>query len=545
MSSHGRHVASSLIVFALVSALGVASALGRGDTLHTQAHGAHKQASLRSHHRAPRHRRHRDTHRHHRRLHARRSSTACASVVTTAPSAMGANCAALIARHDQGQASPPPSNNSLPGISGSAIVGESLTASNGSWTGAHPIRYTYQWQRAGINIPSATTPSYMLVSADIGERIDVIVTASNPSGSQSATSPSTLAVIEETATGATQPSSGAESPPPPAESQLPPEDSQPQPLEGPTTSPTSPTEPELDTTNPALPNGPEVNAAPTGPPEPAGGWHVAFADGFGAKLGYAAREDNDWFLNKEEPANTYQPGLNSNELEVFNSSADRVGPDGLELLETYAPDVGGTGKNYVGGIVTTAAHATGQQPFSWKSGGPTTWAFECVAKWPHNTGEADPGWWSDATVNGVENEIDFFEGFGWGNTWHAVKEWSAAMPTVVGLNFQTVYGIEKNFGFDPTAGFHRYTTTLTPNGSKTVVAEYVDGVFRGSYEVSYPANRKTFTHLVLSYALREFPEGFHEGTRAFVIRSVAVYQDGAHAGQEIEGGGIAPGTVLR
>jgi hypothetical protein len=335
---------------------------------------------------------------------------------------------------------------------------------------------------------------------------------------------------------ATSPATAIGSAPPRREVVATPPESGPPATEEPTTASIEPAPTPLEA---------QVDPAPTGPPAPTGGWHIAFADAFGAKLGYGPGEDDFWFLNKEEPANTYQSGLNSNELQVFNSSADETGPEGLQLLETYTPDAGGTGKNYVGGLVTTAAHASGQRPFSWKSGGASTWAFECVCKWPYNTGEADPGWWSDATVHGQENEIDFFEGFGWGKTWHEVKDWSAAMPTVVGINDHTVYGIEKAFGFDPTAAFHRYTTTLTPNGPKTVIAQYVDGRFRGGYEVEYPANRKTFTHLVLSYALREFSENFKSGTRAFDIRSVAVYQDAAHAGEETEGGGIAPGTTIK
>ncbi len=41
-----------------------------------------------------------------------------------------------------------PSNASLPLIAGSPIVGNTLASSTGSWGGAVPISYAYQWQSA-------------------------------------------------------------------------------------------------------------------------------------------------------------------------------------------------------------------------------------------------------------------------------------------------------------------------------------------------------------------------------------------------------------
>lgn len=50
-------------------------------------------------------------------------------------------------------------------------------------------------------------------------------------------------------------------------------------------------------------------------------------------------------------------------------------------------------------------------------------------------------------------------------------------------------------------------------------------------------------HLVLTHALRVSTH--LTGSSSFVIRSAAVYEDAAHRGQDVEGGGVAPGTVLR
>ena len=81
-----------------------------------------------------------------------------------------------------------PVNTTRPSISGSAVEGNQLTASNGSWNGATPTSYTYQWQRcdtsgAGCrNITDATSQTYSAASLDVGNTLRVIVTATNASG---------------------------------------------------------------------------------------------------------------------------------------------------------------------------------------------------------------------------------------------------------------------------------------------------------------------------------------------------------------------------
>jgi hypothetical protein len=85
----------------------------------------------------------------------------------------------------------PPLNSSVPTISGLSRVGDTLTATSGSWTGSGPMTYTYQWQRCEsscANIPGAVTAEYKLASADAGARVDVVVTATNGAGSATASS---------------------------------------------------------------------------------------------------------------------------------------------------------------------------------------------------------------------------------------------------------------------------------------------------------------------------------------------------------------------
>jgi hypothetical protein len=94
--------------------------------------------------------------------------------------------------------SAPPLNTRLPGISGTPRLAATLVSDNGAWNPA-ATSYTYQWQRGDAtngyqNISGATHSSYTLVAADIGETIRVIVSATNPDGSPSATSAPTAAV---------------------------------------------------------------------------------------------------------------------------------------------------------------------------------------------------------------------------------------------------------------------------------------------------------------------------------------------------------------
>jgi len=78
-----------------------------------------------------------------------------------------------------------PVNTTRPSISGSAVEGNTLTASNGSWNGSTPITYTYQWVRcdatgAGCHdISDATSQTYTPTSLDVGNTLRAMVTASN------------------------------------------------------------------------------------------------------------------------------------------------------------------------------------------------------------------------------------------------------------------------------------------------------------------------------------------------------------------------------
>ena len=93
----------------------------------------------------------------------------------------------------------PPANSTLPAISGTVAQGQALTTSNGSWTN-NPSSFAYKWEDCNSSgasctiISGATSNTYILTTADVGDTIRAIVTATNPGGSGSATSAQTAAV---------------------------------------------------------------------------------------------------------------------------------------------------------------------------------------------------------------------------------------------------------------------------------------------------------------------------------------------------------------
>ena len=92
-------------------------------------------------------------------------------------------------------ATSPPRNTVRPTISGTARQGELLTADPGSWSGTQPMTFTYQWRRCDTNgascsnIVGATSKTYTVSSADVGNALRVRVRATNSARSATAISP--------------------------------------------------------------------------------------------------------------------------------------------------------------------------------------------------------------------------------------------------------------------------------------------------------------------------------------------------------------------
>ncbi|WP_406871616.1 hypothetical protein WHT83_14950 [Aminobacter sp. P9b] len=95
----------------------------------------------------------------------------------------------------QGGAPVAPANTVAPSITGTAQVGQTLTAANGTWTGREAPSLVRAWKANGVAIPGATAATYVPVVGDVGKTITVTVTATNWKGSASATSAATAAVI--------------------------------------------------------------------------------------------------------------------------------------------------------------------------------------------------------------------------------------------------------------------------------------------------------------------------------------------------------------
>ena len=93
-----------------------------------------------------------------------------------------------------------PVDETPPAVTGAPVRGQTLSTTNGIWTGTSPQAYSYQWQdcdSAGNNctaISGASGSSYTLAASDVGYTIRARVTASNQAGSASAGSVQTAPV---------------------------------------------------------------------------------------------------------------------------------------------------------------------------------------------------------------------------------------------------------------------------------------------------------------------------------------------------------------
>ena len=89
-----------------------------------------------------------------------------------------------------------PVNIALPKVSGTPLVGQTLTAEEGTWVGTPPISYAYQWYACSLlsgcePIAGETEQTHAVGLGEFGDSFEVEVTATNAQGSASAISEQT------------------------------------------------------------------------------------------------------------------------------------------------------------------------------------------------------------------------------------------------------------------------------------------------------------------------------------------------------------------
>lgn len=96
------------------------------------------------------------------------------------------------------------SNTALPRVSGTARVGSKLTGTGGSWSPSSASLH-YQWRAAGVDIPGATSTSFVLTPAQLGKRIRMQVKATRSGVTKRRSSTRTAVVQPAAITPATPP----------------------------------------------------------------------------------------------------------------------------------------------------------------------------------------------------------------------------------------------------------------------------------------------------------------------------------------------------
>lgn len=256
-------------------------------------------------------------------------------------------------------------------------------------------------------------------------------------------------------------------------------------------------------------------------PAPAAGtpvnWRLVYGDAFaGPSL------DSTWVKGGPKSQGCCN---NGNEIAAETPDKARVSEAGLELLCSHEAR---EGKAYDCGGVETSH-------FNWKPGGGQTWAFQVVMRLPARDGGEDPGWWS--TDHSWTDELDYLEGWEWGHVEYfaGIPVWKAVTPNVVEVSHES-YALKSEIP-NPEEGLHTYTTVVKANNE---AEEWIDGTHR--WNVAAPSRMNVpWMHLILTHALRQATT---LSESVFLIRSVSVYEDAAHVGQNVEGGGVAPGTVV-
>jgi hypothetical protein len=263
---------------------------------------------------------------------------------------------------------------------------------------------------------------------------------------------------------------------------------------------------------PEEPSGATVAKAPLGPP---GSWTPVFADGFAKPVGSAG--DTFWLAKTNEHGccNNTSPNETSSEAP---SAVHWSEANGLELR--------------CEALVCSGVSTTG---FTYQLGRGASFVFQAVAEMPNNSlgGGEDPGFWSKSTTRWPP-ELDMFEWWGWGSCESTPSTCVGGFPVYksAGLGSNEQYYRPGETGW---TRFHTYTTVV--EGS--TFTEYVDGARTQSFTQAVNTDAM---NMILTHAVRVSTK---PRNTSFNLRSIAVYEDSAHARQFVTGGGVAPGTTVK
>jgi hypothetical protein len=402
-----------------------------------------------------------------------------------------------------------PSNVTVPVVSGTVQQGDTLTTTDGSWIGTTPITYTYQWQdcASGIcsNIGGATSSSYVLGAGDVGDTVDVVVTATNIAGNANALSAQTATIAASSGGG-----------------------------------------------NATVP------ASPSGPATPSGGWTVEYGDAFGSCLTFT---DTGCSAGYPRSDNSLSPQTNAggngnpNEITAFEPANMDVSTAGLV---THCTQTANLGDAYScgqvlgnGGPAGTNGHApAAPHPFYFDPKTATT-AIQYVAQLPANQGDMDPGVWENSVSDNPE--IDNAEYFGMHQppqagacgTWTGDGWGFPAIPfggSQVGNGDSTYWCQGAGPGFDPSATEHTYTMYFNAGACDG----YVDGVLitsgtcsftTASFKLLLGMSMRKDTKTGQSYALPA-------GGNTLTIRYIAVYEATSANNAGTNGPIVEPGSSV-
>jgi hypothetical protein len=322
------------------------------------------------------------------------------------------------------------------------------------------------------------------------------------------------------------------------------------------TTPTTPTTSTSSTTTSSTSTAPtpqQVAAAPTGPAAPAGGWKTILADGFNNAYPLSPLWGPNGNDNNATGATRSEAPGNTNEVADFNASQVSLDSDGLRLTARYFPNTADNGKSYPyqSGVVISQQYVAGEPGqqgwrgitgFRWLPTPGVTTVFEANMAAPDtsNPGE-DPGFW--LSTSAWVDEIDIPEMWNYGTKPYGLGVTWIYNTSAGSMNQATSYGLSAQ----TDQQFHRWTIDFDGNAKRVLV--WIDGVEQHQLEINWPASfSSTPMYLVLSHGIRNVygtPPTWTTGTKVFRFRSVAVYQDAAHVGAGVTGGGVAPGTLVK